>query len=96
MPKSLCTDRTTHGPHEWRMGWGLLRRNCPGLIVDLCGRSETHVQHWHGEYRDEWCPGAGLAGRCAHGVQMLNHCDDCADNPDPAVRDVLEIRRRNG
>lgn len=90
-----CSDRTVHGPHEWYEHWILLRE-CPGLTVAFCGRDDTHVPHWHGEYRSEWCNGAGLAGRCAHGVQMLDYCEPCCDNPDPAVRDVLELRRRDG
>lgn len=96
MPASLCADRTAHGPHEWYEKW-ILRRECPGIVVDLCGQPGTHINHWHGEYRDEWCPGTGLAGRCVHGVQMLDHCDDCADTPDLAesVTDAIKLQRRN-
>jgi hypothetical protein len=71
-----CASGLAHGPHEWY--WkSILRRDCPGLVVSPCGRDVTHVPHWHGEHRDELCYGSGLAGRCRHGVQMLDACDDC-------------------
>jgi hypothetical protein len=67
---------TTHGAHEWY--WrNILRRECVGLTVAHCGHTGTHVPHWHGEYRDEWCLGSGLAGMCEHGVQMLDECRQC-------------------
>jgi hypothetical protein len=87
----LCPDRITHQPHEWYEKW-ILRRDCPGLTVGFCGQPGTHAGHWYGDRG--LCPGTGLAGRCVHGVQMLNHCGPCTDNPDPAVADVLELRRR--
>jgi hypothetical protein len=89
----LCDRRIQHERHEWY--WrNILRRDCPGLVVDHCGQNSTHTPHWHGEHHNEWCQGGGLAGRCAHGIQMLDHCDDCTDNPDPQVQDVLEVTRR--
>jgi len=76
MTAGFCKNTEAHGPHEWY--WrNIFRRNCPGLVVAACGRSETHIQHWCGEFGDELCYGGGLAGRCEHGVQMLDQCDDC-------------------
>jgi len=77
MHSQPCTSGLAHDPHEWY--WkNILRRNCPGLVVAFCGRDETHVPHFHGEYRDELCYGLGLAGLCKHGEQMLNDCELCA------------------
>nr|WP_221374498.1 hypothetical protein [Actinoplanes polyasparticus] len=88
-----CPDAKPHGRHEWY--WkNILRRDCAGVIglVLPCGRDETHSQHWHGEYFDEWCWGSGLAGRCEHGEQMLNECEQCeAARPDLAApRDAID------
>ena len=78
MKTEHCGKPTDHSRHEWY--WkNILRRDCPGLTVAPCGRDGTHVPHWHGEYRDEWCRGAGLAGVCVHGTGMLDQCDDCEE-----------------
>lgn len=53
------------------------RHEYPSLAVAFCGRDDTHVPHWHGEYHDEWCRGGGLAGVCEHGVGMLDACEAC-------------------
>lgn len=72
-----CKTPTPHDRHEWY--WrGILRRDCPGLVVVRCNRDETHIPHWHGERPEMWCRGAGLAAVCEHGIGMLNQCDDCA------------------
>ncbi len=77
MKKELCSSRLQHDPHEWY--WkNILRRNCPGLVVGFCGHQRTHGPHWVGEHYDELCNGSGLAGRCPHGVQLLNGCLECA------------------
>jgi hypothetical protein len=76
--QQACDRETPHGPHEWY--WrSILRRECPGVVgvMEPCGRKLWHGPHWYGEHRDELCPGLGLAGICAHGVQMLNQCDEC-------------------
>lgn len=79
MKAERCGDTNAHGQHEWY--WkNILRRECPGWnpSVAFCNNNETHAPHWHGEHRDEWCRGSGLAGVCEHGEQALNECDDCA------------------
>jgi hypothetical protein len=76
MPRQQCTDGTAHGPHEWY--WrNILRRECRGLRFEFCGREETHGPHWRNGGRGEACNGLGLAGRCEHGVQMLDECKQC-------------------
>lgn len=76
MKTDPCPATVAHSPHEWY--WRhILRRRCPGLVVEFCGRDDTHSPHRHGEYRDEFCRGLGLAGVCEHGEQMLNECKEC-------------------
>lgn len=76
MPEQRCTAGEAHDRHEWY--WrGILRRECPGLLVVQCHEDTTHIPHWHGRGLPMWCRGAGLAGVCAHGVWMLDECDDC-------------------
>ena len=85
----FCGHVATHQPHPWRPVWrrwtistvlievGGRGRWCEGGTISRCGRDITHPVHWHGELRDELCPGGGLAGVCKHGVQMLNDCPRC-------------------
>jgi hypothetical protein len=91
----LCPSLEEHGRHEWHERW-ILRRSCPGLVVAFCGRNGTHAHHWHGEYTDELCCGAGLAGRCRHGEQMLNECKACEfdHEMDRLVADIEREKRQ--
>lgn len=78
MADRRCLRGDEHSRHEWY--WlNILRRDCPGLTVSYCGHDQTHVPHWHGEYRDEWCRGGGLAAVCEHGVGLLDECEQCTE-----------------
>lgn len=85
MRSDFCEDVTVHPRHVWRPG--LFRRfDCPGVqTVTPCGKSRTHGWHWHGEYYDEMCQGAGLAAVCGHGVGMLDECRQCGGDRTPDV-----------
>ena len=90
MRTEYCGKVRTHGAHNWapvRRRWRIAgftvevvgrSRWCEGALVGMCGdQGRITGPHWHGELRDELCPGHGLAAVCPHGVQALNECTDC-------------------
>lgn len=77
MRDEFCGWLRDHIRHTYRPRWRWYRRRCTGAFVITCGDRETHAPHWGGEFGDELCQGAGLAGVCVHGVGMLDHCREC-------------------
>jgi hypothetical protein len=72
-----CGTLTDHGRHEWY--WrNILRRHCPGVLSGLCADPTWHGPHWNNLEHSELCRGVGLCGICPHGIQWLDHCDECA------------------
>ncbi len=59
MTPQPCPEQVLHDAHEWFLH-GIMRRDCPGLTLALCGRHTNHPAHPHGDQQQLWCAGHSL------------------------------------
>jgi hypothetical protein len=76
-----CGQLVDHEAHPW--GWlGVFAKQCPGMTTVHCNLKQWHGPHWVDARKGQLCRGEGFGAICAHGVQVLDACQECeAEGP---------------